>query len=69
MYLTPTIPEIGAAFKVSCEISAPRIAFIKAASKFGAIAITSPVAFICVPSIRLDVANLSNVHFGNFTTT
>ena len=29
---------------------------------------TSPVAFICVPSVRLAVTNLSNGHLGNFTT-
>ena len=30
---------------------------------------TSPVAFIWVPSFRLDPANLSKGHLGNFTTT
>ena len=33
------------------------------------VAITSPVAFICVPSLRLMPANLSNGHLGNLTTT
>ena len=50
-------------------ISAPRTAFISAISKSGAMAMTSPVAFICVPSVRLAPANLSNGHFGNLTTT
>ena len=40
------ISEIGAALIVSRDISAPRTAFISAASKEGAIAMTSPVAFI-----------------------
>ena len=31
--------------------------------------ITSPVAFIWVPSLRLAVLNLSKGHLGNFTTT
>ena len=33
------------------------------------VAITSPVAFIWVPSFRLIPANLSNGHLGNLTTT
>ena len=32
-------------------------------------AMTSPVAFIWVPSLRLAPWNFSNGHFGNFTTT
>ncbi len=48
--------------------SRQRIAFISAASKFGAMPITSPVAFICVPSIRLACINLSNGQRGIFTT-
>ena len=43
--------------------------FISAASKLVPIAITSPVAFIWVPSFRLIPANLSNGHLGNLTTT
>ena len=39
-------------FNVSSDISAPRTAFIIAASKLSAMDITSPVAFICVPSSR-----------------
>lgn len=59
----------GFAFSVSSPISAPRTALRSAASKVGAIAMTSPVAFICVPSLRDAPANLSNGHFGNLTTT
>ena len=54
---------------VSAPISAPRIAFIRAAGNDGAIAITSPVAFICVPSVREEPWSLSNGHFGSLTTT
>ena len=61
--------EEGARFKVSCFISAPRTAFMSAASKQGAMLMTSPVAFICGPRPRLAPANLSKGHFGNFTTT
>jgi hypothetical protein len=32
-------------------------------------AITSPVAFICVPRLRSAAANLSKGHRGIFTTT
>ena len=56
-------------FSVSCFISAPRTAFISAASKQGAMAMTSPVAFIWGPRPRLAPANLSKGHLGNFTTT
>jgi hypothetical protein len=49
-------------------ISAPRTALSKAISKLGAMAITSPVAFICVPRARLASANLSKGHLGIFTT-
>ena len=59
----------GAAFRVSREISAPRTAFIRAISKVAAMAMTSPVAFIWVPSFRLEPANLSKGHLGTFTTT
>ena len=50
-------------------ISAPRTAFISAISNEGAMAMTSPVAFICVPSFRLAPENLSNGQRGNLTTT
>ena len=56
-------------FRLSSPISQPRTAFISACSKLVPMAITSPVAFICVPSVRLAYTNLSNGHFGNFTTT
>jgi glutamate racemase len=49
--------------------SKERIAFIKAISKELPIAMTSPVAFICVPKIREAVKNLANGHLGIFTTT
>ena len=39
--------------RVSWEISAPWQAFMMAASKVGAMAMTSPVAFIWVPRVRL----------------
>ena len=54
---------------VSVPISAPRTAFMSAAGKDGAIAMTSPVAFICVPSLREEPRSLSNGHLGSFTTT
>ena len=55
-------------FRQSCPISAPRTAFIRAISKLGAIAMTSPVAFIWVPRVREASANLSKGHLGIFTT-
>ena len=45
------------------------MAFINAASKELAMDMTSPVAFIRVPSFRLEPANLSNGHFGTFSAT
>ena len=62
-------PLASARLSVSSLISAPRTAFISAISNDGAMAMTSPVAFICVPSARLAPANLSNGHFGSLTTT
>ena len=59
----------GAALRVSSPSSAPRTAFISAISKEGAMAMTSPVAFIWVPSFRLAPANFSKGHLGNLTTT
>ena len=61
-------PWSGFRFRVSMPISAPRTALSKAISKLGAMAITSPVAFICVPRARLASANLSKGHLGIFTT-
>ena len=55
-------------FRVSSPTSAPRTAFIRAISKLGAMDMTSPVAFIWVPSVRLASANLSKGHLGIFTT-
>ena len=51
------------------EISAPRTAFIIAISNEVPIAMTSPVAFMRVPSSRFAYRNLSKGHFGSFTTT
>ena len=48
--------------------SSERTAFIRPPSKVEAMAMTSPVAFICVPSARLAVANLSKGHLGILTT-
>ena len=48
--------------------SSERTAFNNADSKLRSIAITSPVAFICVPNDLSPVANLSNGHRGIFTT-
>ena len=53
---------------VSMPSSMERTAFIMPASKLGAIAMISPVAFICVPRVFFAYTNLSNGHFGNFTT-
>ena len=50
-------------------ISAPRSDLSNASSKVGAIAITSPVAFICGPSVRVALLNLSKGQRGIFTTT
>ena len=61
-------PGSGLRFKVSMLISAPRTAFSRAISKLGAMAITSPVAFIWVPRVREASANLSKGHLGIFTT-
>ena len=49
--------------------SSDRTAFCNAASNVRSIAITSPVAFICVPSDRSPAPNLSNGQRGIFTTT
>ena len=48
--------------------SSERTAFCSAASNERSIAITSPVAFICVPSDRSPAPNLSNGQRGIFTT-
>ena len=48
-------------------ISSERTAFIKAASTDCSSAITSPVAFICVPSTRSPPTNLSKGQRGIFT--
>ena len=61
-------PWSGFRFRESWPISAPRTAFISAISKLGAMAMTSPVAFIWVPRRRLASANLSKGHLGIFTT-
>ena len=50
-------------------ISSDRSAFSIAASKVRSIAMTSPVAFICVPRRRSAARNLSNGQRGIFTTT
>ena len=48
----------------------PRVSRSSAlASKVGAMAITSPVAFICGPRVRLAPANLSKGQRGSLTTT
>ena len=49
-------------------ISSDLTAFWNAASKERSIAITSPVAFICVPMLRSPRGNLSNGQRGIFTT-
>ena len=61
-------PWSGFRVRVSMPISAPRTAFRSAISKLGAMAMTSPVAFIWVPRVRLASANLSKGHLGIFTT-
>ena len=48
--------------------SSERTAFCRAASKVRSMAITSPVAFICVPSWRSPEANLSKGQRGILTT-
>jgi len=50
-------------------ISSERMALSKLSSNVLPTLMTSPVAFICVPSFRDAPTNLSNGHFGNFTTT
>ena len=49
-------------------ISSDLTAFWKAASKERSMAITSPVAFICVPMVRSPAGNLSKGHRGILTT-
>ena len=49
--------------------SSDRTAFCSADSKVRPIAMTSPVAFICVPRVRLPAPNLSKGQRGIFTTT
>ena len=48
--------------------SSERTAFCRAASKLRSMAITSPVAFICVLIRRSPEENLSNGHRGILTT-
>ena len=48
--------------------SRERIAFWRADSNVRPMAITSPVAFICVPTVRSAVTNLSKGQRGIFTT-
>ncbi len=55
-------------FRVFMWISAPRTAFSTAISKLVPMDMTSPVAFIWVPSLRSAFGNLSKGHFGNLTT-
>ena len=62
-------PSVFFRLRESIPISAPRTAFINAISKLGAMAMTSPVAFIWVPREREASANLSKGHFGILTTT
>ena len=53
---------------LSSLISQPRTAFISAPSKLLSMAMTSPVAFIWVPSVLSAYTNLSNGQRGNLTT-
>ena len=62
-------PVVSWEWRLSSLISAPRTAFIRAASKVWAMDMTSPVAFIWEPNFRLAPWNLSKGHLGNFTTT
>jgi hypothetical protein len=48
--------------------SSERMAFIRAPSKVRSMAITSPVAFICVPMLRSALGNLSKGQRGILTT-
>ncbi len=57
-----------ASIRLYMFISRQRTDFISAASKVGAMPITSPVAFICVPSVRRACMNLSNGQRGILTT-
>ena len=68
-------PSSGARFQEGCshsserpETSSERSAFWSAASKVRSAAITSPVAFICVPRLRSPAGNLSKGQRGIFTT-
>ncbi len=61
-------PSIALRFRVFMWISAPRTAFSTAISKLVPMDMTSPVAFIWVPSLRSAFGNLSKGHFGNLTT-
>ena len=53
----------------SMRVSRERIAFNRLSSKVLPTLITSPVAFICVPSFRFASVNLSNGKRGIFVTT
>ncbi len=63
-----SLATLGAANPLR-PVSSERSAFCSAASKLRSMAITSPVAFICVPRRRAAPANLSNGHLGTLTTT
>ena len=51
--LLSAAPVSSGVSRLRWEISAPRTAFISASSKVRPMAMTSPVAFIWVPSVRL----------------
>ena len=55
--------------KWSTPISSERTDLRRHSARFEPIPITSPVAFICVPSSFDALANLSNGNLGSFATT
>ena len=55
--------------KWETPISSERTDFSRHSARFEPMPITSPVAFICVPSSFDALANLSNGNLGSFATT
>ena len=66
---TPSSAGREATLQPSRSISSPRSPFCHACLKVRPMAMVSPTAFICTPSVFSAVGNFSKAKRGNFTTT